>query len=73
MIKEKYELTKAQRQLGDLGRKMMDMAVTERDDAKSNHLARVGYMLTSYGAPFGTRLRDFSDADMALIQEAMAV
>jgi hypothetical protein len=73
MIKDKYELTKAQRQLGDLGRKMMDLAVTERDDVKSNNLARVGYMLTSYGAAFGTRLKDFSEADMALIQEAMSV
>jgi hypothetical protein len=73
MLQQKYELTKAQRQLGDLGRRMMDRAVTERDDVKSNRLARVGNMLTSYGAAFGTRLSDFSDDDMALIKESMAV
>ena len=65
------EITAQQRTLGNIGRYMMDRAVTEKDDALSNTLARLGSMLTTYGAAFGARQKDFTDSDMALIADYM--
>ena len=66
-----HETTAQQRKLGDIGRKMMDLAVTEKDDARSNRLSIVGNMLTEYGAPFGSSKSDFSQEDLQLIQEVI--
>lgn len=65
------EITTQQRTLGNIGRYMMDCAVTEKDDALSNTLARLGNMLTTYGAPFGAKQKDFTAEDMQLIATYM--
>ncbi len=52
-IPTKFELNPAQRQLANIGRKLMDKAATTKDDALSTALSRVGNELTSYGASFG--------------------
>jgi hypothetical protein len=66
-----YEITPAQLELASIGRDMMDAAIKEKDDRKSNQMSNVGSMLCAYGAPFGTRQKDFSDSDMALVAEFM--
>ena len=50
-----YEVNPAQRTLADIGRKLMDKAVTTKDDVLSTALSRVGNELTSYGTAFGAR------------------
>lgn len=64
------EITPAQRQLADFGRRMMEVAPRIKDDVKSNMFARVGNMLTTYGAPWGAREKDFTPEYRAIIQEA---
>ena len=64
-----FEITPAERRLAEIGRGMMDAAVTEKDDAKSNHLAECGHKLCAYGAPYGTTQKDFTAEDHALIRE----
>lgn len=49
------EENEAQRKLAQIGRKMMDMAASEKDDEFSNNLAKLGDALTRYGTPFGPR------------------
>ena len=65
------ETTPNQKKLAVIGRYMMDCAVTEKDDAKSNRLAQVGDKLTRFGAIWGTRKEDFSNEDLKLIVEYM--
>lgn len=65
------ETTPNQKKLGVIGRIMMNAAATEKDDAKSNHLAVVGDKLTRFGAAWGTRKTDFSKEDLQLIVEYM--
>lgn len=65
------ETPAAQIQLANIGRYMMDCAVTEKCCEKSNELARLGDMLTRFNATWGTRAKDFSDNDLRLINEYM--
>ena len=71
MSKSYFETTESQRKLGDIGRHTMDLAVTEKDDARSCRLSVVGNMLTEYGVPFGSRQADFSAEDLELISQIM--
>ncbi len=64
-----FEITPAERRLAEIGRGMMDAAVTEKDDVKSNQMAECGYKLCAYGAPYGTTAKDFSAEEHALIKE----
>lgn len=64
------EITPVQRKLADFGRRMMEAAPSIKDDVKSNMFARVGNMLTTYGAPWGAREQDFTPEYRACIQEA---
>ena len=77
-----FEATKEQKQLADIGRNMMDFSENYAvDNGLSqlkdeglrvlNNLSHVGGMLTRYGAPFGTTLKNFTDADMQLISKFM--
>ena len=77
-MKAFFEATPQQKQLADIGRAMMDWsenygrehglkAVTDNGLRTLNNLSHVGNMLTNYGAPYGTREKDFSDADRKLI------
>jgi hypothetical protein len=77
-----FEATAAQKKLSNIGREMMDYsenygkefglkAVTDAGLRVLNELSHVGYMLTSYGATFGTTLKDYTEADMQLIATFM--
>ena len=74
-----FEATPAQKRLANVGREMMDWsedygkihglkAVTDDGLRTLNHLSHVGYMLTQFGAQYGTTTKDFSDADRKLIE-----
>jgi len=81
-MKAFFEPTKEQKQLASIGRQMMDFSenygkefglkgVTDDGLRTLNELSHVGNMLTHYGATFGTKLKDFSEADMELISKFM--
>ena len=74
-----FEATAQQKQLADIGRQMMDFSenasmsgLKDAEIAVFNELSHVGNMLTHYGAPFGTTIKNFSDADMKLITAFMS-
>ena len=50
-----YETSDSNKKLTALGRILMDQAVTTKDDALSNTMARVGDALTAYGTSYGAR------------------
>jgi hypothetical protein len=50
-----YETTGKQKQLADIGRKLMDLAVSTKDDQLSVAMSRLGNELTAYGTPFGAQ------------------
>ncbi len=73
-----FEATPKQKQLADVGRGMMDFSeyygnkhslATVTDDGLRtlNQMSHVGYLLTHFGAQYGTNQSDFSDADRKLI------
>ena len=77
-----FEATKEQKKLADIGRAMMDFSenygvdnslgkLKEEGLRVLNNLSHVGNLLTHYGAPFGTTLKNFTDADMELISKFM--
>ena len=77
-----FEITKEQKQLITIGQQMMDFSeyygrdyglkdVTDAGLTTLNELSHVGNMLAHYGAPYGTRLKDFTDADLELIAKFM--
>ena len=77
-----FEATPQQKKLAAIGRDMQDWsenygkehglaAVTDDGLRTLNHMSHVGYLLTHYGAPFGTKESSFSEADRKLIVEFM--
>lgn len=77
-----FEATPQQKQLADLGRSMMDYSeqygvehglkgVLDEGLRTLNNLSHVGHLLTEFGAPYGTKDKDFSDADRKLIADFM--
>jgi hypothetical protein len=77
-----FEATAEQKQLATIGREMMEFsenygkihglkAVTDDGLRTLNNLSHVGNMLTHYGAPYGTKQKDFSEDDMDLISKFM--
>jgi len=52
-VADNFSMTPQQRKLANLGRVLMDLAATTKDDALSNMMAKVGNELTNYGATFG--------------------
>ena len=77
-----FEATTQQKALANIGRQMMDFsenygkefglkAVTDDGLRTLNELSHVGNMLTHYGAPYGTKLKDFTEADLQLIAKFM--
>jgi hypothetical protein len=77
-----FEATPQQKALAKIGREMMDFSeeygkihglkgVTDDGLRTLNELSHVGNMLTKYGALYGTKQKDFSDADMELISKFM--
>ena len=73
-----FEATPQQKQLANIGRAMMDFSeeygkihglkgVTDLGLTTLNELSQVGNMLAHFGAPYGTTIRDFTEADRELI------
>ena len=73
-----FEATAQQKQLADIGRAMMDWSenygkehglrdVTDDGLRVLNDLSHVGNMLAHFGATWGTKASDFTDADRKLI------
>lgn len=50
---DNFDMTPQQRKLSNLGRVLMDLATTTKDDNLANIMAKVGNELTSFGATFG--------------------
>lgn len=76
------DATAEEKKLATVGRQMMNYseeygkihglkAVTEDGLRTLNELSQVGNMLTHFGANYGTRAKDFNDADRKLIVEFM--
>jgi hypothetical protein len=77
-----FEATPQQKQLAAIGRDMQDYSedygkhhglkdVTDDGLRTLNHMSHVGYLLTHYGAPFGTKESSFNEADRKLIVDWM--
>ena len=73
-----FEATEQQKKVADIGRAMMDYSeeygkihglkgVTDNGLRVLNNMSHIGNMLTQFGAPYGTRESDFSEADQQLI------
>jgi hypothetical protein len=70
-----FEATANQKALANIGRQMMDFSesytglgkLKDEQLRELNELSHVGNMLTHYGAPYGTRQKDFTEADLQLI------
>jgi|TARA_B110000259_G_scaffold178867_1_gene217709 hypothetical protein len=69
-----FETTTGQKQLADIGRKMMDMSeyanckgMKEEGFKELNDLSHVGNMLTKVGIVFGVKESDFTAEDKDLI------
>jgi len=79
MSRSYFEQTPEQRKLADLGRAMMDYSeyypnlkgLKDEQLAVLNEMSHLGYLLTQYGAPFGTTAKSFSDSDRELIHRFM--
>jgi|TARA_R110000803_G_scaffold150160_1_gene215558 hypothetical protein len=55
IVNESQETDNAARKLAAIGRVLMDRAVTTKDDALSNTMAKFGDALTHYGTTWGPR------------------
>ena len=71
-----YEITPAQRQIAELGRVLMDRAVTTKDDELSNTMAKVGSSMTEFGSAWGPRNLDellkATGVDAAMLKKLLA-
>ena len=66
------QITNVERYLADVGRAMMDSAITEKDDSRSNELARVGDALTRLNTIYGPKADDFTPRDWMLVEGYIA-
>ena len=82
MMSNIFETPQAQKQLAAVGRKMQDYSedfgkihglkqLKDPGLRVLNELSHVGGLLIRYGTTFGTKLKDFNEADMQLIAEFM--
>tara|TARA_R110001592_G_scaffold338964_2_gene626424 strand:+ start:72 stop:317 length:246 start_codon:yes stop_codon:yes gene_type:complete len=67
-----FELTADERDLGDIGRKMMDAAATVTDDKLFNKMSELGNRLTSVGVLFGARVNEFSQEEQDFVMDFQA-
>ena len=58
VLQDAADMTPQQRKLANLGRVLMDLAVTTKDDALANLMASVGDSLTRFGTSFGPKNLD---------------
>lgn len=66
------QITDVERYLADVGRNMMDSAITEKDDTRSNELARVGDALTRLNTIYGPKADDFTADEWQLVEDYIA-
>ena len=66
-----YEIDHKSKILGDVGRRLYDMAWSEKDDATANSYSRLGMKCISVGSPFGTHLDEFTPGEVKLIARVM--
>ena len=75
-VADNFDLTPQQRKLANLGRVLMDLATTTKDDALANTMAKVGNELTNFGALFGPKNVDElikkTGASKLIIQKLLA-
>jgi len=64
-----FELTQGERDLGDIGRAMMDAAVTVQDDKLFNKMSELGGRLTHVGVLFGPKAHEFSQEEQNFITD----
>lgn len=64
-----FELTQDERDLGDIGRAMMDAAVTQSDDKMFIKMSELGGRLTQVGVLFGPKPKDFSSEEQAFVAD----
>jgi len=64
-----FEITEDQRKLGDIGRTMMNASYTASTDELFNKLCRIGSDLTTVGAPFGKRIKDFTEEEKQFVSD----
>lgn len=64
-----FEITQSERDLGDIGRAMMDAAITVKDDKLFNKMSDLGNRLTSVGVLFGARVTDFTQAEQDFVAD----
>ena len=64
-----FEITNEERDLGDIGRAMMDAAVTQSDDKLFIKMSELGNRLTSVGALFGARVNEFSQEEQDFVAD----
>jgi hypothetical protein len=50
---QKTSIDPQQAKLAELGRTLMDMAASHKDDVESNQMASLGSAMTEFGTPFG--------------------
>lgn len=62
-----FEISESDRKLGDVGRAMMDAAVTQKDHELFNKMCRIGDDLTRVGSAFGTTWNSFNTDDRQFI------
>lgn len=53
VLDEGFESSPLEKKLANYGRILMDQAVTQKDDALSNLMSKVGDQLTNYGTTYG--------------------
>ena len=53
VLDEGFESSPLEKKLAKYGRILMDQAVTQKDDALSNLMSKVGDQLTNYGTTYG--------------------
>ena len=64
-----FEITNDERDLGDIGRAMMDAAVTQSDDQLFIKMSELGGRLTQVGVLFGPKPKDFSQEEQDFVAD----
>ena len=54
-VPDNFGMSKQQKDLANMGRKLMDMAAKEKNDMISNAMARLGDELTNWGTTYGAK------------------
>ena len=64
-----FEITTDQLKLVNIGREMMNASYSASTDELFNKLCRIGNDLTTIGAPFGKRVKDFTEEEKQFVND----